>query len=145
MKNFNKIKNNLKTTSKKKELENNPYFCVSHINQNSSLQGIKSNLPKNQYLANDFANLVPKTEIKFPLETYTYNSKEELIKEIATKKNILGFVKIDFHLFLNKEIMKSYNFNQTSIYYKINAIYLNFVQIIAILNQFNAKSITKVA
>lgn len=146
MKNFKRIKNDLKATSKKHELKNFPYFCVSHANQNSTLKGIKSNLPKNQYLANDFANIVRKNEIKFPLETYIYNSKQELVKEIvAQNKNILGFIKIDSHLFLNKEIVKTYNFEPTAIYSKINAAYLNIVKLTALLKHFNDKNVTKLA
>ncbi len=146
MKNFKKIKNDLKATSKKHELAKFPYFCVSHANQNSSLQGIKSNLPKNQYLANDFANIIRKSEIKFPLETYTYNSKQELIKEIvAQNKNILGFIKVDSNLFLNKEIVKTYNFEPTAIYSKINAVYLNVVKLTALLKHFSEKKDAKVA
>jgi hypothetical protein len=39
----------------------------------------------------DLANIVNKSKIKFPLETYTYNSKQELIKEIVGQnKNILS-------------------------------------------------------
>lgn len=146
MKNFKRIKNDLKATSKKQELKNFPYFCVSHANQTSNLQGIKSNLPKNNYLANDFASIVKKSEIKFPLETYTYSSKQELIKEIvAQNKNILGFIKIDSQLFLNKEIVKTYNFAPTAIYSKINAVYLNVVKLTALLKHFNDKTNVKMA
>jgi len=65
MKNFKKIKNDLKTTSKKQELVKSSFFCVSHSNQNLNLKGIKSNLPKNQYLANEFANIFLKVKLNF--------------------------------------------------------------------------------
>lgn len=140
MKNFKKIKIDLKAVSKKQELKNFPYFCISHVNQTSNLQGLKSNLPKNNYLANDFASIVKKNKIKFPLETYTYSSKQELIKEIVTqKRNILGFFKVEFQLFLNKEIVKTYNFTPTAIYSKINAVYLNVVKLSTLLKHFNDK------
>lgn len=146
MKNFKKIKNDLKAVSKKQDLQNFPYFCISHSNQNSNLQGIRSSLPKNQYLANDFANIVNKSKIKFPLETYTYNSKQELIKEIVGQnKNILGFIKIDSHLFLKKEIVKTYNFEPATIYSKINAAYLNVVKLTALLKHFSSKNDAKMA
>ncbi len=146
MKNFKKIKNDLKAISKKQDLQNFPYFCISHANQNSNLQGIKSSLPKNQYLANDFANIVNKSEIKFPLESHIYNSKQELIKEIVGQnKNILGFIKIDSHLFLKKEIVKTYNFEPATIYSKINAAYLNVVKLTALLKHFSSKNDAKMA
>src|SRR6478735_4083471 len=121
MKNFKRTKNNLKVISKKQELSKSPYFYISHANQDTNLKGIKSNLPKNQYLANSFSNIISKNKIKFPLKIYIYNSREELIKEIATQnKNILGFIKVNSNLFLNKKIIKIYNFELTAIYSKIN-------------------------
>ena len=146
MKNFKKIKNDLKTVSKKEELNTSSYFCISHTNQNINFKGIKSTLLKNQYLANNFANIITKNDIKFPLETHTYNSKELLIKEILTQhKNILGFFKIDSHLFLKKEVIKKYNFTETSIYSKINTCYLNVIKLTTLLKHFNEKNKTKVA
>jgi hypothetical protein len=141
MKNFKKIKNNLKAVSKKQELQNFPYFYISHANQSNDLQGIKSSLPKNQYLANDFANIIHKNDIKFPLETHIYNSKQELIQTIiGQNKKILGFIKIDSHLFLKKEIIKTYNFEPATIYSKINAAYLNVVKLTALLKHFSSKT-----
>jgi len=146
MKNFKKIKNDLKTISKKQELNKSPYFCISHTNQTINLKGIKSILPKNQYLANNFANIITKNDIKFPLETYTYKSKEEFIQEILTQnKNILGFFKIDSHLFLKKEVIKKYNFTQTNIYSKLNSTYLNVIKLTALLKHFNEKNNIKAA
>jgi hypothetical protein len=145
MKNFKRIKNDLKAISKKHELKNQAYFYISHGNQNNNLQGIKSNLPKNQYLANDFANIVRKNEIKFPLETYTYNSKQELVKEIvAQNKNILGLIKINCNLFLDKQTLKSYNFETAAIYSKVNGMYLNVVKLTILLKHLN-KTTAKVA
>ncbi len=146
MKNFKRIKNDLKATTKKQELNTSPYFCVSHTNQNINLKGTKSNLPKNQYLANNFAHIISKTDIKFPLETRTYNSKEELIQEILTQnKNILGFLKVDTQLFLKKEVIKKYNFASTNIYSKLNATYLNVIKLTAVLKHFSEKNTTKMA
>lgn len=146
MKNFKKIKNDLKTTSKKQELVKSSFFCVSHSNQNLNLKGTKSNLPKNQYLANEFAKLISKSEIKFPLETYTYNSKQELVQGILNQnKNILGFIKIDSNLFLNKNLLKKYNFETAGIYIKINAAYSNVIKLAAILKHFSANNTPKVA
>jgi hypothetical protein len=145
MKNFKRIKNDLKAISKKYELKNQAYFYISHGNQNKNLHGIKSNLPKNQYLANDFANIVRKNEIKFPLETYTYSSKQELVKEIvAQNKNILGLIKIHSKLFLNKQTLNSYNFKTTAIYSKVNGMYLNVVKLTIFLKHLN-KTTVKVA
>ncbi len=146
MKNFKRIKNDLKATTKKQELNTSPYFCVSHTNQNINLKGTKSNLPKNQYLANNFAHIISKTDIKFPLETHTYNSKEELIQEILTQnKNILGFLKIDAHLFLKKEVIKKYSFASPVIYSKLNNTYLNVIKLTALLKHFSEKNTTKMA
>ena len=63
MKNFKRIKNDLKAASKKQELQTSSYFCISHTNQPNTLKGIKANLPKNQYTANDFANIITKKDI----------------------------------------------------------------------------------
>ncbi len=146
MKNFKRIKNDLKATNKKQELNTSPYFCVSHTNQNISLKGIKSNLPKNQYLVNPFANIITKESVKFPLETYTYKSKDELIQEILTQnKNVLGFLKVDSHLFLKREVIKKYNFTLTNIYSKINSSYLNVIKLTALLKLFSTKNTNKVA
>jgi hypothetical protein len=146
MKNFKRIKNDLKATSKKQELNTSPYFCVSHTNQNISLKGIKSNLPKNQYLVNPFSTIITKESVKFPLETYTYKSKDELIQEIlAQNKNVLGFLKVDSHLFLKKEVIKKYNFTLTNIYSKINSSYLNVIKLTALLKHFSTKNTDKVA
>ncbi len=146
MKNFKRIKNDLKTASKKQELQSSSYFCISHTNQHSNLKGIKSNLPKNQYMANDFANVITKKEIKFPLETYTYNSQEELIQEITNQnKNILGFLKINSYLFLKKDILKKYTFAPSTIYSKINSTYLNVIKLTALLKHFNQKSSNNIA
>ncbi len=146
MKNFKRIKNDLKATNKKQELNTSPYFCVSHTNQNISLKGIKSNLPKNQYLVNPFANIITKESVKFPLETYTYKSKDELIQEILTQnKNVLGFLKVDSHLFLKREVIKKYNFTLTNIYSKINSSYLNVIKLTALLKHFSTKNTNKVA
>lgn len=146
MKNFKRIKNDLKATTKKQELNTSQYFCVSHTNQNINLKGVKANLPKNQYLANNFAHIISKTDIKFPLETRTYNSKEELIQEILTQnKNILGFLKIDAHLFLKKEVIKKYSFASPVIYSKLNNTYLNVIKLTALLKHFSEKNTTKMA
>ncbi len=146
MKNFKKIKNDLKSTNKKQELKNVKYFYISYSNQNKNLTGINSSLTKNQYLANDFANIITKDNIKFPLESFTYNSKQELINEIAKEnKDILGFVKIDSTLFLNKTLLKKYNFDSAGIYTKLNAAYLNVVKLTALLKHFNDNNLKKVA
>ena len=146
MKNFKKIKNDLKAISKKQELNTSQYFCISHTNHHINLKGIKSTLPKNQYVANDFANIINKKDIKFPLETYTYTSKEELIQEVLTQnKDVLGFFKIGSHLFLKKDVIKKYNFTETSIYSKINTTYVNVIKLTALLKHFNEKNISKVA
>ncbi len=146
MKNFKRIKNDLKAASKKQELQTSSYFCISHTNQPNTLKGIKANLPKNQYTANDFANIITKKDIKFPLETYTYNSKQELIQEITNQnKNILGFIKIDSYLFLKKETLKKYTFSTPTVYSKINSAYLNVIKLTALLKHFNQKSSNKTA
>ena len=48
-------------------------------------------------------------------------------------------------LFLNKNLLKKYNFETAGIYIKINAAYSNVIKLAAILKHFSDKNITKVA
>ncbi len=134
MKNFSKIKNDLKTTTKKLELKNSQYFCITHAKQITVPTTTVANITKLQYLATDFAKIINKSQIKFPIEIHTYNSRIELLNSLASqKKNLFGFIHINSNLFVNKNLLKTYNFQIPTLYTKLYTAPLKLIRLTGIL------------
>lgn len=140
MENIKKIKQNLKSCTKKQEFLNlkNCSINFENLDKNSDLKTTK--LTRIQYLSSSFLNLKTRKEIKFPLETVAFISPVEFIKHLSeNKKNKLGVNKLNSIVTFETKMFKNVQINDEPAYSQIKQDMNNFIKPISFFNLNNSE------
>jgi hypothetical protein len=139
-----KIKNKIKIFIKIKEFKKNPYLSLNYQNINLiDKTNLKtSKVTKLQYILSNFNNIKSLKETKFPLETTTYNTHQQLKDSILQqKKNNANFIKIENNIFFSKKFLTHYSVTPFMLYFKLKNLTLHSVKAAKIFKNFFNKDI----
>lgn len=112
MENIKKIKQTLKTISKKLDFKHKFNFSINFENSNNFFKSKKSTITKIQFLNSYFSNIKKKNEIKFPLEIINFKSIKDIQQNLISK---LGIIKLNSVIILNKNIFNKIELTQNNI------------------------------
>lgn len=135
MQNIKKIKNSLKASNKKQDLNLANYMVINFETLNNT-SGIKSTkLTKLQYLNTNLSKITSKAQIKFPLETISYKSEQDLRNYISKQKeNNISFCKVKNIFILRKKVFNMCKLDNVTIYQKMRQVFLRSIKLATLLN-----------
>lgn len=140
MQNIKKIKNSLKASNKKQELNLATYMVINFENLNNITTNKSAKLTKLQYLNTNLATITSKTQIKFPLQTISYESEQDLKTfMLKQKENSVSFCKVKNIFVLRKKVFNLCKLNNVTIYQKMRQIFLRSIKLATLLNVWKNK------
>lgn len=135
MQNIKKIKNSLKASNKKQELNLTKYMVINFENLNGLSNTKSTKLTKLQYLNTNLASITSKTQIKFPLQTISYESEQDLKSYILKQKeNNVSFCKVKNIFVLRKKVFNLCKLDNVAVYQKMRQIFLRSIKLATLLN-----------
>lgn len=142
MQNIKKIKNSLKASNKKQELNLATYMIINFENLNT-ISNIKSaKLTKLQYLNTNLAAITSKAQIKFPLETISYESEQDLKNYISKQKeNNVSFCKVKNIFILRKKVFNLCKLDTVTVYQKMRQVFLRSIKLATLLNVWKKREV----
>lgn len=135
MQNIKKTKNLLKTSNKKQEINQATYMIINFENFNTPLKIKSAKLTKLQYLNTTLATVILKTQIKFPLETISYESKQDLNNYISKQKeNNVSFCKVKNFFLLRKKMFNLCKLDNAIVYQTMQQVFLRSIKMATLLH-----------
>lgn len=142
MQNIKKIKNSLKASNKKQELNLATYMIINfeNLNTNSNIKSAK--LTKLQYLNTNLAAITSKAQIKFPLETISYESEQDLKNYISKQKeHNVSFCKVKNIFILRKKVFNLCKLDNVTVYQKMRQVFLRSIKLATLLNVWKKREV----
>jgi len=142
MQNIKKIKNSLKASNKKQELNLATYMIINFENLNTSSNIKSAKLTKLQYLNTNLATITSKAQIKFPLETISYESEQDLKNYISKQKeNNVSFCKVKNIFILRKKVFNLCKLDNVTVYQKMRQVFLRSIKLATLLNVWKKREV----
>lgn len=142
MQNIKKIKNSLKASNKKQELNLATYMIINFENLNTTSNIKSAKLTKLQYLNTNLATITSKAQIKFPLETISYESEQDLKNYILKQKeNNISFCKVKNIFILRKKVFNLCKLDSVTVYQKMRQVFLRSIKLATLLNVWKKREV----
>lgn len=142
MQNIKKIKNSLKTSNKKQELNLATYMIINFENLNNTYNIKSAKLTKLQYLNTTLATITSKAQIKFPLETISYKLEQDFKNYISKQKeNSVSFCKVKNIFILRRKGFNLCKLDNVTVYQKMRQVFLRSIKLATLLNVWKKQEV----